>query len=294
MTRIAVLGLGRMGSAMARRLAGRGFEVLLWNRTAGVAERLAGELGATVGAVAATPAGAAAEADLVLSSLADDEALASVHGGPDGTVTGIRAGGVVVDTSTVSPEAAAAIGARFAEAGASFLDAPVSGSTALVDQGTVTFMVGGDPEAMEKARPVLDALGAKVFHLGPNGAGATMKLAVNALVHAINLALSESLVMAEAAGIDRTRAYEVFASGAAASPFVLYKRAAFEDPDGTPVAFTLDLVKKDLDLILDLAARLGVPTPQADATSAVVADTLAAGMGAYDMSAIATYLRSRT
>ena len=291
MRRVAVLGLGRMGSAMARRLHQSGFEIIVWNWTQATADALAEELDA---AVASSPAEAARRAEVVLASLADDDALFAVHGADDGTLAGLDPGAVVVDTSTVSPEAAAALGARFAEAGSSFLDAPVSGSTALVEQGALTLMVGGDAGALEQARPVLDALGTKVFHLGPNGAGATMKLVVNALVHALNLALSESLVLAEAAGIDRARAYEVIASGAGAAPYVLYKRSAFEAPDSTPVAFTLDLVQKDLDLIRGLATRLGVPTPQADATTAVVAETLAAGMGADDMSAIATYLRSKT
>lgn len=285
---VAVLGLGRMGSAMARRLNVSGFEIVLWNRTGATAAALAGELGATV---APTPAEATRRAKVVLASLADDAAFASVHAGENGTLAGATDGTVVLDTSTVSPEAVTTLALRFAEVGASLLDAPVSGSTALVEQGTLTVMVGGDATALEVVGPVLDALAAKVFHLGANGAGATMKLAVNSFVHAINLALSESLVMAEAAGIERHSAYEVFASGAGASPYVLYKRQAFEDPEGTPVAFTLDLVAKDLDLILGLAHRLGVPTRQADVTAAVVADALAAGMGDQDMSALAEYFR---
>lgn len=285
---VAVLGLGRMGSAMARRLHQSGFEVTVWNRTQATADALAEELGA---AVARSPAEAARGAGVVVASLADDDALAAVHAGEEGTLAGATDGTVVVDTSTVSPEAVAALAPRFAALGAHLLDAPVSGSTALVEQGTLTVMVGGDPAALEVARPILDALATKVFHLGENGAGATMKLAVNAFVHAINLALSESLVMAEAAGIDRKLAYEVLASGAGASPYVLYKRQAFEDPEGTPVAFTLDLVAKDLDLILGLARRLGVPTNQADVTAHVVAETLAAGMGSRDMSALAEHFR---
>ena len=285
---VAMLGLGRMGSAMARRLARSGFDMILWNRTAATAETLAHELGS---AAAATPAEAAAQAEVVVASLADDTAFTAVHSGDAGTLAGVREGSVIVDTSTVSPEIVAGLAPRFTEVGASLLDAPVSGSTALVEQGTLTVMAGGDAHALETARPVIDALAAKVFHLGANGTGATMKLAVNAFVHAINLALSESLVMAEAAGVERHDAYEVFASGVGASPYVLYKRQAFEDPEGTAVAFTLDLVKKDLDLILGLAHRLGVPTHQADVTSAVVADALAAGMGDQDMSALAGHLR---
>lgn len=286
---IAVLGIGRMGTAMARRLSQSGFEVILWNRTPAGAEALADELGVSV---AASPSEAARHAPILISSLADDKALEAVHAGDNGTLAGVSEGHVVVDTSTVSPESIVALSSRFAEVGAHLLDAPVSGSTGLVERGELTIMVGGDAGALESARPVLDALAQKVFHLGANGAGATMKLAVNALVHAINLALSESLVLAETAGIERELAYEVFASGAGASPYVLYKRQSFQEPDSTPVAFTLDLVDKDLDLILGLAARLGVPMDQAVTTSEVVGRALKAGMGGADMSALAVYIRN--
>ena len=286
---IAVLGIGRMGAAMARRLTLSGFEVILWNRTPAGAESLAEELGVSV---ATSPAEAARDATVVVSSLADDRALEAVHAGDNGTLAGVSDGDVVVDTSTVSPEAIVALSHRFAEVGAQLLDAPVSGSNALVERGELTIMVGGDVGALETARPVLDALAQKVFHLGANGAGATMKLAVNALVHAINLALAESLVLAETAGVERELAYEVFASGAGASPYVLYKRQSFQEPDTAPVAFTLDLVDKDLDLILGLASRLGVPMDQGVTTSEVVGRALKAGMGDKDMSALAVYIRN--
>jgi 3-hydroxyisobutyrate dehydrogenase-like beta-hydroxyacid dehydrogenase len=134
-------------------------------------------------------------------------------------------------------------------------------------------------------------MSSKIIHVGEFGTGATMKLAVNALVHGLNAALSESLVLAERAGVDRTAAYEVFASGAAAAPYVLYKRAAFERPDETPVAFRLDLVGKDLDLILELALAVGAPMPQAETNRDVVRAALATGLAAHDISALAEYLR---
>lgn len=286
---VAVLGIGRMGSEMARRIGSAGHEVVLWNRTPAAAESLAAELGASV---AASPAEAARHASVVVSSLADDRALAAVHAGNEGTLSAVSEGQVVVDTSTVSPESIVALASRFADAGARLLDAPVSGNNALVSRGEVTMMVGGDADALETARPVVETFANKIFHLGANGTGATMKLAVNALVHGINLSLSESLVLAEAAGVERKLAYEVFASGAGAAPYVLYKRQSFEDPEGTPVAFTLDLVAKDLDLILGLAGQLGVPMSQGETTAATVRAAIESGMGAEDMSALASYLRS--
>lgn len=286
---IAVLGLGRMGAAMADTLARSDFDLVLWNRTPSVAEDLAERLGASV---AETPGNAARQARIVLSSLADDAALFAVHAGDGGTLEGVGRASVVIETSTVDPETVQSLARRFAERGAQFLDAPVSGSVGLVQQGALTSMVGGEADALELVRPVIESLSKAVFHLGPSGAGATMKLAVNALVHATNQALSEALVLAEAAGIERSDAYEVFASSAAASTFLQYKRPAYEHPDNAPVAFSLDLVSKDLDLILGLAERHSVVMEQGKANAAVAKAAIESGLGGADMSALAVYLRS--
>jgi 3-hydroxyisobutyrate dehydrogenase-like beta-hydroxyacid dehydrogenase len=285
---VAVIGAGRMGAAMAVRLAGAGVPVTLYNRTRARAEKAAAGTGAEV---AATAREAAAAATTVIVSLADDAALRSVYSGPDGLLAGLTSGDVVLETSTVDPETVRELAPAVARREAVLLDSPVSGSVPLVERGELTVMVGGDPQAAERARPVFDVLARRVFHLGPTGAGATMKLAVNSVVHALNLALAEALVLAERAGIERSAAYEVFASSAVAAPFVLYKRAAFERPDETPVAFMLDLVGKDLALIDDLARRVGVPMDQMSATRSVVAGALAAGMGEQDISALAVRLR---
>jgi 3-hydroxyisobutyrate dehydrogenase-like beta-hydroxyacid dehydrogenase len=193
--------------------------------------------------------------------------------------------------STVAPETSRRVGDAVAATGASFLDAPVSGSVPTVEKGELTIIVGGEATALERARPVLEALAAKIFHVGALGAGATVKLAVNALVHAIDVGLSEALVLAEKAGVDRTAAYDVFAGGAAAAPFVLYKRPAFEDPANAPLTFTLDLMAKDLDLILALAKAVGAPMDQAERNREVVERALASGFAGRDLSAVAEYLR---
>jgi 3-hydroxyisobutyrate dehydrogenase-like beta-hydroxyacid dehydrogenase len=160
-----------------------------------------------------------------------------------------------------------------------------------VQKGELTIMVGGDGAALDRARPVLDALASKIFHVGGLGAGATVKLAVNALVHAIDVGLSEALVLAEKAGVDRSAAYDVFAAGAAAAPFVLYKRPAFEDPDHAQLTFTLDLMAKDLDLILSLARDVGAPMGQTERNRELVERAIAGGFAGRDMSSIAEYLR---
>jgi 3-hydroxyisobutyrate dehydrogenase/2-hydroxy-3-oxopropionate reductase len=204
---------------------------------------------------------------------------------------GFHDGQVVLEMSTIAPETVRSIEPVVRERGASLLDAPVSGRVPVVERGELLIMVGGDGEALERARPVLEALSSKILHVGELGAGATVKLAVNALVHGLAVALSESLVLAERAGVERSAAYEVFASGAAGAPFVLYKRPAFERPEETPVAFSLDLVAKDLDLILALAQRVGAPMPQAASNREEIGAALAAGMTGNDMSALAEYLR---
>lgn len=284
-TKVAVLGTGRMGGAMVGTLRRAGFDVVAWNRDGGKCHAVAHTSGAEVAEGAAE---AASAADVAITSLADDAAVEAVYAD---ALEGFHAGQVVLEMSTIAPETVRKVARSVQGRGATMLDAPVSGSVPVVERGELLIMVGGDPDALERARPVLEALSSTIIHVGELGTGATMKLAVNALVHGLAVALSESLVLAERAGVERTTAYEVFASGAAAAPFVLYKRAAFERPDETPVAFSLDLVAKDLDLILALAERVGAPMPQADTNREEVRAALAAGMGESDMSALAGYLR---
>jgi 3-hydroxyisobutyrate dehydrogenase-like beta-hydroxyacid dehydrogenase len=286
--RVAVVGSGRMGGAMAATLRRAGTEVVVFNRTRAKAEAVAASTGARV---AATAAEAAAGADVVISSLADDAAVNHAYGGPQGVAAGLRPGTVVLESSTIDPRTVRQLRPLVEERGAALLDAPVSGSVPLVERGELTVMVGGDAAALERARPVLDTLANNVFHVGELGAGATMKLVVNAILHGLNLALSEGLVLAEKAGVARTAAYEVLAASAVAAPFVHYKRAAFERPAETPVAFSLDLVAKDLDLALGLAERAGATMEQAATNRRVVRAAIAAGLGAADLSALATYLR---
>jgi 3-hydroxyisobutyrate dehydrogenase/2-hydroxy-3-oxopropionate reductase len=286
--KVAVVGAGRMGAAMVGTLRRAGIEVVVFNRTRARAQEVARATGA---AVADTAREAAAGAQVVVSSLADDAAVGAAYAGADGIVAGLQPDAVVLEASTIDPGTVHRLRPLVEDRRAFLLDTPVSGSVQLVEAGQLTIMVGGDPAVLERARPVLDPLARQVFHVGDLGSGAVMKLTVNAVLHGLNLALAEGLVLAEKAGVARTTAYEVFASSAVAAPFVHYKRAAFEHPGETPVAFSLDLVHKDLDLILALASQAGAPMEQATTNRRVVEAAVAAGLGDHDLSELATYLR---
>ncbi|MEE8498183.1 MAG: NAD(P)-dependent oxidoreductase [Acidimicrobiia bacterium] len=285
---VAVIGVGRMGSAMAATIGRVGFNMILWNRDASKAKRVGQAVGAPV---AASAAEAASKADVVITSLADDAAVKSVYVGTDGIVEGINHGAVVLETSTVDPGTVREVGQAIDEVGASFLDCPVSGDVSMVEAGTLTIMVGGDPDLMERVRPVLDALASRIIHVGERGAGAATKLAVNGLVHGLNVALSEAVVLAEKAGVDPATAYEVFASGAGGAPYVQYKRDAFENPDEAAVAFSINLVVKDLELITGLGERVGAPMRQAAIGLDIVRRAVESGFGERDLSAVAIFLR---
>ena len=287
---VAVIGTGRMGAAMARRLADAGHTLTVWNRSGEKAEQLARTTGAKT---AGSAAEAARGSDVVITSLADDSAVIHVYLGDEGVLSGASEGSIVLDTSTIDPETVHRVGAAFDEKGISFLDCPVSGSVASVESGSLLVMAGGVASALDAVRPILESFSKEVLHTGPSGSGAACKLAVNALVHGLNIALAEALVLAERAGVDRAVAYDVFERGAAGAPFVSYKRAAFEDPDTAEVAFTLDLVAKDLELITGLAQRVGAPMKQGEAGLEIVQEAIENNFGARDLSAVAVHLRSQ-
>jgi 3-hydroxyisobutyrate dehydrogenase-like beta-hydroxyacid dehydrogenase len=288
LARVAVVGAGRMGAAMVGRLVDAGHPVVVYNRTTAKAEQLGERLG--VG-VAATPREAALNADVVVVSLADDTAVRAAYRGPEGLVAGLAPGTVVADTSTVDPATLQDLDPDVASTGASLLDTPVSGSVATVEAGNLLVMAGGSGGALDRARPVLETFSQRIVHLGALGTGSTMKLVVNSMVHALNAALAEALVLAEKAGVERSVAYEVIASSAVAAPYVAYKRASFENPDEAPVAFALDLVAKDLDLARALADRVDAPMPQLVANRHLVQQAVDAGLGEADLSALAVFLR---
>ena len=289
-TRVAFLGLGRMGSRMAAHLPGAGYDLVVYNRTADVAEAFVAEHGV---AAAQSPAEAAATADVVVSMLADGDVLTEVYTGRDGVLETLRPGSVAVDMGTSGPLAVTALRLRVVEAGSDLVDAPVSGSTPAAEAGTLQIMVGGDEQAVAEVTPLLEVVGNPI-HVGPPGAGATLKLAVNSLLLGLNQALAEAVVLAEAAGVAPATSLDVIAGGAAGAPMVGYRRPQYLDPDGSPVSFTLALAKKDLGLALEQAAAGRVPMTQAEATLEIIDVLVAEGEGGRDLGYVIEAVRRRT
>jgi 3-hydroxyisobutyrate dehydrogenase-like beta-hydroxyacid dehydrogenase len=286
--RVALIGTGRMGSAMGARIAGAGHVLTVFNRTRSRAEDVARSTGAQV---ADTARDVAASAEICLVSLADDAAVTATYLADDGLIGGMQPGAVVCELSTVAPATVRGLSPLVAQKGATLIDTPVSGSVSVVESGTLTVMVGGDQAALDRARPVLETFAKSIFHLGDVGAGAIMKLVVNSLVHSLNVAISEALVLAEKAGLDRETVYDIFEAGAAGAPYLKYKRAAFLQPGEIPVAFSLSLVAKDQELIHDLAQQTGARMDQGEASRQIVAEALEAQMGERDISEVAEFLR---
>ena len=285
---VGFVGLGTMGWPMAANVAMAGFPMFVHNRTRARADAFAAEMDGVT--ACASPAEVAASAVVVLTMLGDGTAVDDVYVGDDGLLAGTQPGSVLVEMSTIGPEHVETLGTRVRSVGVELVDAPVSGSVATAGSAALLVMAGGHETAIERARPALEALGT-VVHVGPAGAGATMKLAVNTVVYGLNQAVSEGLVLAERAGLDRLLTYDVFANSAIAAPFVHYRREAFERPGAVPVAFRLALASRDLQLILGLGERVGADLQQAETNLAVLRLAAAAGFGDEDVSAVARFLR---
>ena len=253
---IGFIGMGLMGRPMAANLLKAGFSVVAWNRTRARAEALAGQ-GARV---AAMPREAASAADVLITIVSDPPALESVLWGANGALDGLRRGSTYVDSSTVAPSLARRIAASCAERGVSFLDAPVTGGTWGAEKGELVFMVGGSADTLKQVEPVLGAMGKRWFHVGPHGAGQTVKLAMNMILALEVDALAEALALVTGAGIPGERLIEVMQSSMARAQ-VLDVKAPMMLENKYPPSFPLRLMHKDLGLALDLANQLGVPLP---------------------------------
>lgn len=289
MAEVALLGTGRMGAAMARKLVAAGHHVTVWNRSAAPAEALAVDCAVTI---SATPHDAVTGADLVISMLADGPATTAVLLDP-AVLGALRQGTVVCDMATSGVTTARELDGALTSIGVRFVDAPVSGSVPTIAAGQLLVMASGSRSGVSDAEPIVSAFAKKVAYLGDAGAGQAMKLAVNLVVHTLNAAVAEALTLASAAGVAPEAAYDIFQDSVVAAPFVNYKRAAFLDPT-TPVAMSLALTRKDLALIAEFAGQQGVLTGVALAVFGEVEDACDSGFADQDMAGLARYLRAES
>lgn len=260
--RAGLVGLGTMGLGMARNLARAGFPLAVTSRTVAKAVALADELtGAGHDVVAFPNARSVAErSDVVVSCVPDSPEVESVHLGPDGTAAGAAPGLVAVDCSTIAPAAARSIAERLAARGIAFLDAPVSGGQKGAAEGTLTFFVGGEPAAVERARPVLSAMGKRITLLGPSGSGQLGKAANQVIVAGNLMAVAEGLAFAAKAGLPLEALHEALAAGAATSWALEVLGKKMLQRDFKP-AFAIRHQQKDLAIVLAAARQQGTPLP---------------------------------
>ena len=278
---VGVIGLGKMGKPITRNLLKAGFKVVVNNRSSAAVEELVAE-GAVDGK---DPKGVAEAADVIITSLPDPTAVRKVYLEPGGLVENARAGQVIADTSTIDPGLSRELAEKLIEKNALFLDAPVSGGVAGAEAGTLTIMIGGTQEAFDKAQPVLSAIGQKLHLVGPSGSGTVIKLA-NQLLVGINMsAVAEALVLGVKAGADPAKMLEVLSTSFGGSrmldrgvPLIIDRNFG----GGTPV----DLLRKDLGLIADLANELGAPLTMGAEARAIFDRAHDADHGSDDMTAV--------
>jgi 3-hydroxyisobutyrate dehydrogenase-like beta-hydroxyacid dehydrogenase len=276
---IGFIGTGLMGAGMARSLIRKGYAVRIYNRTRAKAE----EVARVGGTVADTPEDAARGADVVITMLADPEALLSVVEGEHGILAAIQPGAVLIDSSTVSPPTTLRVLALLKEEGAEMLDAPVFGSKNEAEKGELGFIVGGAGEVLASVQEVLDCMG-RTNHVGGNGMGAYAKLVVNLVIAGTLQAFNESMVLATKAGIDPEAMLKIILSSRARSGIIEMKAPQILKRDFSPF-FPLQLMAKDMRLVLESAASLGVQLPFATALSGIYAGCLADGLAGEDFAA---------
>jgi 3-hydroxyisobutyrate dehydrogenase len=272
--RIGFLGLGIMGLPMAKRLVEAGHQVAVWNRTAAKAEPLV-KAGAKQ---AATPAEAAKGAEFVISIVTDAPDVEAVLLGKDGALAGAKAPTLFIDMSTIAPDAARRISLALGERGISFLDAPVTGGDVGAREGTLSILVGGEKEDLEKAREIFNVLGKRITHCGPQGAGQTVK-ACNQILCALNMVgICEALHLAKRSGIEPALVVEALAPGAGGSWALEKLGARIAKGDFDP-GFMVDLIQKDLRIVQAAAERIGLPIKGVAVAQGYFADNQAQGEG---------------
>jgi 3-hydroxyisobutyrate dehydrogenase len=284
--RVAFLGLGIMGSRMARNLRSAGFDVVVWNRTRSRAE----ELGQPI---ADTPRAAADGAGVVITMVVDAPQVEEVLFGENGAAGSLSEGSLVVDMSTIAPSAVKQIAERLGEHGAGFVDAPVTGSKPRAEDGTLTIMAGGSPEDFARAKPLFEAMGKLIVHCGPSGHGAMVKLLNNALAAVNAAAIAEAIDVAETYGLDTDRLIEVMSAGSAKSTMLDLKARPMVERNYDPL-FKLEHMLKDVRHCLTEAEALGEDFDLAADAERLYSAAADAGFGEQDFAAVFEAVRQRS
>jgi len=279
-----LIGLGNMGTAFAERLLDAGYGLVVMNRTPAKAAPLEAR-GATL---AGSYADLAERADVVLTSLADDDALDEVAAA---LLAVAKPGTVLVDTSTVSPAVSARVAERAEKASVAYTRAPVSGNPTVVRAGNLSFIVSGPSETLDGVEPILLAIGPTVYRVGDAEEARVVKLAINLMIGGLAQLMAEALVLGESSGVSRAALLEVMGGSAAGAPFVRYKTGALLEDDYS-ATFTTALMGKDLDLILDAAGDAGVELPVTTGLQAIVRAAIEAGYADDDFMALFPFLAS--
>jgi 3-hydroxyisobutyrate dehydrogenase len=287
--RVGFLGLGTMGAAMAANLARAGFAVTAWNRSPGRAP----ELDALGVSRSATPADVARSVDVLVICVSDTPDVEAVLFGPEGIASGARAGQLVIDCSTIAPSATRDFAARLAALGMDLVDAPVSGGSEGAQKATLTIFCGGEAEAVERARPILSAMGKTITHVGRSGSGQAVKAVNQVILAGTYIGVAEGIVLAMKAGLDVGQVVDALGGGAAQS-WVLANRSARMIANDYPLGFKVELHRKDLAIALDLAREMGAELPVTELAADFETDLVADGHAADDMSALARVIRRRS
>lgn len=282
---IGLIGLGIMGRPMARNLIKAGYRLIVHNRSSGPVEEIV-----AAGATAAdSPRAVANGADVVITMLPDSPDVEAVLRGPDGVLAGVRQGAIIIDMSTISPLVAQALAAEATERGARMLDAPVSGGDKGAIAGTLSIMVGGDADTFAECQPIFAALGKTIVHVGPSGAGQTVKCCNQIVVALAYQAISEALVLGARAGVEPAKIIEVLNGGLAATRVMEMRGPTMIEHNFAP-GFRLRLHHKDLGIALEMGKAYGVPLPATALVDQVVASLRAKGREDLDHSAIMTHI----
>ena len=283
--KVGFIGLGIMGKPMAQNLIGAGHDLVLYNRTREKADDLAGDKAT----VASSPREVAGQADVIITMLPDSPQVEEVLAGPDGLLEGVKEGALIVDMSTISPVVTKELAARAEEKGASMLDAPVSGGDVGAIDGTLSIMVGGSEEDFERARPLFEAMGKTITHVGESGTGQVVK-AANQIVVALTIeAVSEALVLGSKAGVEPGKILDVLGGGLAGNKVIEAKREKMLGHSFDP-GFRIELHHKDLGIALAAGREYGVALPVTAVVDQMLEALKAKGRGDRDHSALLTLI----